>query len=116
MVETMEFELTPYGETCVQVGSEHYYDVYKHEAKAFIAQLERMFPKAKELLTFRVKGFSHDFGTYHQIVVAFREESEQEELVYEIESNLPEFWDEQAKEYLTANLPKEYLETLEWGK
>ena len=114
MFETMEFDCTPCAETCAQVGTEIYHSVYKVEANAFIAQLERLFLKVKGLL--RIKGNSHDFGTYHSIVLRYREESEIEDLAYEIESNLPEFWDEQAKEYLRQNLPKEYLETLEWAE
>ena len=115
MIDSMDFDTTPYAETCVQVGHENSQEISRIECKALIAQICRQNAKYEDL-NFRIKLCPHDFGSYTQIEVKYRSESKAEELVFELESDFPEFWDNEAKEYLRANLPSDYLATLEFAE
>ena len=116
MFDFIEFETTPHGETCVQVGHDNHPSISRIEAKAMLAQLERKFPNCTDKLRFAMKSNPHDFGCYYTINCKFESDSDAEDLAYEIENNYPEFWDDEAKEYLKQNLPQDYLETLEWAE
>ncbi len=86
---------TPCGEDCASVGADDYYERMKIEAKAYIAQLKRMFPLWEEKnVRFVNKGHAHDFGTYHEIAVVFDDNDESAvDYAYEIDNGLPEAWD-----------------------
>ena len=116
MFDYIDFERTPHEENCAQVGTEWHYEVSQIEAKAMLAQLNRMFPDQMNELRVSVKQNTHDFGTYLTIRCRYQCDSEDEDLAYEIENDYPSHWDEPAKAYLKANLPKEYLSTLEWAE
>lgn len=92
---------TPPGEECAQVGSDGYYERAKKECRAFLNQLKRQFgdePKGADL---RVKGFSHDFGTYYEVVCYYDEESEEAaDYAFRLESETPEEWDAAARQEL----------------
>ena len=111
MYDSMDFETTPYGERCVQVGHEPSNHISRIEARALIGQLCRIKPKI-EALNNNIKSNPHDFGSYTTLEVKFLCDSEAEELVYELESSIPEYWDSEAKEYLREHLPADYLATL----
>ena len=97
MRDYLTLEATPVGEDCSQVGVENYSHMSRIECSVFKDQLERTFPKCN----FGVKSFPHDFGTYREVVVYFDDENEEEsENAFEVESNLPEFWDDVAKKLL----------------
>ncbi len=86
---------TPYDEECAQVGDANYYERMKVETKAYIAQLYRMFPGAAEAdCSFRCRGFSHDFGTYHEVVVTYNSDDDASaEFAYNVENKIPGKWD-----------------------
>ena len=98
---------TPTGEDCAQLGSPDYYEKTKIEARVFIKMIERLFPEEMNDsgLSIRLKGFTHDFGTYHEICLGYNvstEEDEDGEIILTsseqaaltIDNNLPESWDE----------------------
>lgn len=97
----MEIGPTPSGENCAAVGSPNYETLAKIETRAFINQLERIFPEAKG--RFKAKGFEHDFGRYYEVCVFFDGNDEKScEIAYNVEANVPEEWDEEAKKELKA--------------
>jgi len=85
---------TPVDEPCQQVGTSHFdKQAETRELRAFLHQLERLYPKGE----FSIKAFPHDFGTYREVVVWFDEEiPETLELAIQVEGNTPLNWDEQA--------------------
>lgn len=92
---------TPCGEDCAQVGSNNYSARVKRECAAFINQLRRQFGPEPEFASLRIKAFSHDFGTYYEVVCYFNDEdSKSVDYAFDIENNSPELWDEQAREEL----------------
>ena len=92
---------TPAGENCAQVGRDNYPEQVRREGHAYIAQLTRMFGEPPTGSRFSLKGFPHDFGTYHEVVVWFDDTLPSTiEFAYHVENNLPEEWDDEAKEYL----------------
>ncbi len=91
----IELGATPSDEDCAQVGSDDYSEKSRAEARRYIAQLNRMFPVMPAGCYFARKGFPHDFGTYHEIVIYFNEDDEeQSDFAYSIEDKLPHKWDD----------------------
>ena len=86
---------TPCDEDCAQLGADDYRERMRAETKRYIAQLERLFPNRPEGVRFGVKGFSHDFGTYHEVCVFFNEDNEEQaEFAYNVEGECPAKWDD----------------------
>lgn len=101
MRDYMTIGSTPSGEDCAQVGSEDYYDRSMKECKAFIAQLRRQFGTEPILTRLSIKAFPHDFGTYHEVVCYYdTEDEEARNFAFRLESETPEYWDEEAKKEL----------------
>ena len=102
MKEYMEIGSAPYEENCVQVGEVNYPEKMRKELTIYKNQLERMFPLAESMnIYFKPKWFSHDFGSYGEICMYWdTDNAEADEYVYEIERELPGFWDEEAKKEL----------------
>jgi len=94
---------TPSGEQCAQVGSPNY-DVFKLsriEIRAFINQLKRLFPNIPDGVMYKIKSNPHDFGTYYEAAIKFKEDDKAAvEYVYNVDENAPEFWDDIAKQEL----------------
>lgn len=88
---------TPCEEPCAQVGTADYAEKTRIENRVYIDQLIRQFGVPPGLCFFKVKRFPHEFGSYHEVVVTFDEESEEDvAFAYGVENNLPGTWDEQA--------------------
>ncbi len=103
MRETIEIGATPHGEDCAQVGAPDYAERARRECRAYINQLKRMFGEPPEGCSLRVKSFSHDFGSYHEVVAVFDDENEEAaEYAYRLESDGPEYWDAEAQAELQA--------------
>lgn len=111
---------TPCDETCVQVGQSDYTRLVRIESRVFIGQLERMFPIPDGVpCRYALKGFSQDFGTYHEVVCYYDTENESSvSHAFLVESESPTEWDDQAlaeladSEYpLTERLTERLLET-----
>ncbi len=96
MFDYIELGSTPYGESCSQVGDADYYPKMRAESKRYIEQLEKRFPQLAEVrCTLRVKGFPHDFGTYHEVCICYNEDDViAVNFAYFVDSNLPEFWND----------------------
>lgn len=98
MRDWIELGPTPAGESCAQVGQNSYAEQARKEGRAYINQLERMFPNPPGSARFALKSFPHDFGTYFEVCVVYNDDSEAEwDFAFEVERNLPEFWDDEAK-------------------
>jgi len=99
---------TPVDEECSQIGSPDYYNWIKIEGNTYIQQLKRMFPAIEKTFSFfiRLKGFPHDFGTYHEVCLSYEDSDEEPtpsmELAFYIEANLPFHWDQEALNYLQS--------------
>lgn len=89
---------TPADEDCAQVGSADYSVRARKECAAFVKQLIRQFGPPPEGARVHTKGFSHDYGTYHEVVVSFDDDNEAAvEYAYTLESETPLNWDSEAK-------------------
>jgi len=90
----------PPEEQCAQLGEDNYPVRARAECRRFISQLRRVAAAANidlGALTLHVKGFSHDFGTYYEVVAQFDEGDEvSSTAAYWLEANTPETWDDEA--------------------
>ena len=78
---------TPHDESCAQVGSPDYATRAKQECKLFMQQIAKHYPEPENGYL-AVKGFSHDFGTYYEVVAYFDDEdAESVEWAYDIEGD-----------------------------
>lgn len=74
----------PSDEECIQVNKDgSYYEPMMAECRRYKKLLESIFPNAR----FRVKTYPHDFGTYAEVEVLIRDESD-----FAIEDMLPSHW------------------------
>ena len=93
----------PSQETYAQVGTEDYQNKAKKECLAFARQLQRAFSNPPAGCSVAVKPFSHDFGTYYEVVIFFDDRNEESvKYAYNMENNTPENWDAAAVEELTG--------------
>jgi hypothetical protein len=108
MRDYFEIGPTPSSEDCAQLGTENYRQVAKVEMDAYIDQLNRMFGEKIQgtQIFFSKKWFPHDFGTYGEVVINYDDEDPNSHLVYEIERELPEKWDNEAIEYIVNECSK----------
>jgi len=89
---------TPNNEDCAQVSSDNFKAQSAIEIAAYIAQLKRMFLDLPPGVTITSKAFQHDSGTYREVVVNYDDnDKNQADSVIDIENNLPENWDKEAK-------------------
>jgi hypothetical protein len=102
MKDSFSLSPTPIGEDCAQLGTSTYYEDAKLECKAFIAQLRRKFGPEPSGCRLFIKTNPHDFGSYFDVNVEFDQNSEEaNEYAYLVEADLPEYWDEEARVFLT---------------
>lgn len=101
-MEYIELGPTPTHEECAQVGTPEFEIQAPKEMKAYMSQLKRQFPEVEKskTLSFSIKWFPHDFGTYGEVVINYLPQSEEEDIVYKIERELPLYWDTEAREEL----------------
>lgn len=59
---------TPSNEDCTQVGSSNYTESAKAECQRYIALLRDICGEEPEGAYLTTKSFSHDFGTYYEVV------------------------------------------------
>lgn len=99
MIDYFEIGPTPCDENCAQVGEDNFRNKANIEMDAYIDQLYRLFGEKilDTSISFKKKWFAHDFGNYGEVVIMYDDSDEKHDLVYEIERELPENWDEQAK-------------------
>lgn len=101
MRDYIEFETTPYGESCTQVlrkGTD--YEKMVKEGEIFIEQLKRQFPPPPGC-SLKLRAMPHDFGAYYEVRAYFDTEDETgSKWAYHLEENIPEKWDDEAKKEL----------------
>jgi hypothetical protein len=97
-MEELPLASVPLDEDAVQVGSDQAH-LIKLETQIFFRQLHRHFEKELQDSNcfLRVKTNYHEFGTYYDVVVKYRDTNEaDEDCALHMESNLPCKWDEEA--------------------
>lgn len=103
----IEFDTVPLEEECVQLkktGTD--YDRMIAEANAFKGQLKRMFPPPPGC-KIRVAAVPHDFGSYYEVRAYYNQNDEEAtNWAYNIEANLPNHWDEEARKELEIHTAK----------
>lgn len=89
---------SPVEEDCAQLGSPDFHKRATREMTAFVGQLYRTFPTAREVgVYFRIKWENHDFGQYGEVVAAYdMDDKEAFDFAIHVEHNIPEYWDEEA--------------------
>jgi len=98
MIDFITLGPTPMEENCQQIGPPTF-DGSK-ESKELIAykhQLMRMFKDIPSNCKFIIRSFPHDFGRYREVCITYYiNVPESEDFAFEVESNLPLNWDEEA--------------------
>jgi hypothetical protein len=89
-MQYLELGPVPADETCAQVGSKNYREVALAECRRYKQLLEAKFPEGR----FAIKGFSHDYGTYHEVVIYYDDDNH--DYVSMVEENLPATWNDSA--------------------
>ena len=101
MRDSMDFDTTPIDEQCEQCPYSDGGIKARKEAAAFIGQLKRQFGEPPMGVRFKIKSNMHDFGSYVSLEAIFDDENnEAVDYVYNIEGNLPERWDDEARKEL----------------
>ena len=101
MKDSYEIGSSPSGEDCVQLGSDNYTFNAKKECTIFMNQIRRVLGYEPEGSRLAVKGFPHDFGTYYEVSYIYDDENEKhQDYFHKIDTECPEFWDEEAKHEL----------------
>lgn len=108
MRDSLELGSSPVDEDCAQVGTEGYYERAKTEIKALRNQLIRIVGEPPRGATLKMKGFPHDFGTYHELGVVYDDDDDKAtEYAFRCESECPQLWDDLAlKELEEAGYPR----------
>jgi hypothetical protein len=101
VMDSINLASAPVDEECAQLGSDGYYERAKRECNAFIRQLRREFGDEPVGARLYIKSQPHDFGSYYEVECKFDEKFPKAiEYAFELEANLPENWDEEAKQEL----------------
>ena len=93
----------PAEEVCAQVGRADYYEQSRKECRVYVNQLKREFFELMNVdrIQFTIKEFQHDFGGYHEVCATFDDSDVLAvKAAYEIESDCPGTWDDEAKQEL----------------
>jgi hypothetical protein len=91
----------PQGETCSQTADPNYFYKGQRECQAYVDQLLRMFGNPDGSCEIGIRECLYDEGNYFEVVVWFDDDDEEErEFAYDIEDNLPNEWDQEAKAFL----------------
>jgi hypothetical protein len=74
-MDRVEIGCTPYEEDCAQVGARDYdyAKVARHECKAYIAALRKVYGTEPEGAYLSIKSNAHDFGSYYEVVCRYEE-------------------------------------------
>lgn len=107
MIDYLALGPTPAAEDCQQVGTPEYNEEKdQRELIVYKEQLKRQFAHHTEggLIVFKIKAFPHDFGVYREVCVIFDDANEESvDAAFDIENNIPEYWDDEAREQLERN-------------
>lgn len=85
---------TPCDEECAQVGDNDYSLKSKEECRKYKQLLLNKFGEPPEGARFLIKNFSHDYGSYSEVVISFDSDNREAlSFAIEVENNLPSKWD-----------------------
>ena len=92
----------PCDEPCAQVGEPDFRARSTKEMNAYMEQLHRVFPNMEQNdVSVKILWQNHDFGTYGEVVVVYDDKNEAScDYAFEIEGDLPYYWDDIAKRKL----------------
>ena len=100
---------TPCNEDCQQVPYEDY-NLAMRECKQFIEAIRKALGNEPERAHLVVKGFPHDFGTYHEVVCYYDTANEQSsEYAFKCESDSPSTWAEVGMVAPTKEIEKDVV-------
>jgi hypothetical protein len=103
MEDFVDVGCSPTGETCAQVGSDGYHALARKECRAYIAQLRRVFGNEPDGAQLSIKRNPHDFGSYLSVICSYDDQyPSSADYAFRCESELPEQWDEQARQELAG--------------
>ena len=105
MKDFLDLDTVPVDDPSASVGQPDYSTRARLEARAFVAQLQRAFPDAVAAgVYFKIKSNPHDFGSYLSVQMVFDDDDEaQTEWAFTIEGELPNTWDDDARNELAAH-------------
>ena len=87
---------SPIEEDCVQVGTENYMKRSNDECHRFILLIRKKNGDEPVGASLRIKMFTHDFGTYCEVVCYYDENNEEAtEYAFDCETNTPMTWEDQ---------------------
>ncbi|MDP3779320.1 MAG: hypothetical protein Q8R30_04735 [bacterium] len=82
----------PWDEPCAQVGEPDYRANALKECNRFIRLLRKTFGPEPEGATLCIKSFSHDFGTYYEVVCYFSDAAGRK-YAQQCEDDVPPTWE-----------------------
>ena len=107
MMDYLTLGPTPCEESCAQVGQDDYDRMSRIECRVYLDQLRRTFPEPENGY-FRIKSFSHDFGSYREVCAVYDEDDQEAtEWAFNVENNSPSEWDDGARALLLSELSPE---------
>jgi hypothetical protein len=102
-----QFELSttvPHDEPCIQIGEENYSKFSRLEAKVLIDQIKRTIGEPPSRAHLKIIECPHDFGVYHDVAVVYSDDDEESiDYMLNVESGIPDKWDDEAKKLLEEN-------------
>ena len=101
----IELGPVPAGETCVEVGTDHYMAHSLRECRVYQRMLERLCPIPQGLpVAFVVRSHPHDFGPYREVSVRFCGSNQAAvDYAHHVDANAPDQWDAIARDELACN-------------
>jgi len=104
LTDYFELGSSPTDEDCAQVGTPEYLERMRIETRQLIRMLEEHHPVPDGLRgRYAVKGFPHDFGTYHEVCAVFDPDSPTAyDWAMAAEDRVPRRWDAAALAALAA--------------
>jgi hypothetical protein len=83
----------PCNEDCAQVGQSDYMDKSRKECNRFIELIRKALGEEPGGARLAIKGFPHDFGTYHEVVCWYDDNNTAAtDYAFRCESDSPQNW------------------------
>jgi hypothetical protein len=108
MINFSNLGSAPFGEKCTEWNADNYFYLAGKECNIYVRQLWRMLEKlgthkenAPDFFNIVIRSNPNDFGTYFEVAVRYNEDDKTSlNLACYLSSNVPEFWDDEAKKEL----------------
>ncbi|MEX3929771.1 hypothetical protein AB4Y36_38170 [Paraburkholderia sp. BR10936] len=103
MKDVVYIGASPASEHCAQVGTADYSSHARLQCRAFINLIRRELGDEPEGARLGIKGESHEFGTYYEVVCWYDDEdAAATNYAYDAERSAPDMWDAAALEELAG--------------